>query len=72
MIETLAQIRGTKFTAGIVLWDDVVVEAAPIVKYMKKWTRHAVREHCRTKGWKVSVVYQQRRPGSPSGKAAGS
>ncbi|MET3995061.1 hypothetical protein ABID65_006727 [Bradyrhizobium sp. S3.9.2] len=27
--EILAQIRGPNFTAGIVLFDDVVVEAAP-------------------------------------------
>ena len=33
MIETLAQIKVTRpkpFTAGIVLWDDVVVETAPL------------------------------------------
>jgi hypothetical protein len=65
MIETLAQIKGDKFTAGIVLWDDAVVEAAPIVGYMKrqKWTRSRVREHCRKNGWTVSVVYEQRRAG---------
>jgi hypothetical protein len=71
MIETLAQIKGDKFTAGIVLHDDVVVEAAPIVGYMKrqKWTRGRVREYCRKNGWTVSVVHETRRPGSPSGKA---
>lgn len=71
MIEVLAQIQGDRFTAGIVLWDDVVVEAAPIVGYMKrqKWTRGRVREYCRKNGWRVSVVHEIRRPGSPSGKA---
>lgn len=65
MIETLAQIRGPTFTAGVVLWDDVVTEAAPIVGYMKKqkWTRSRVREYCRTRGWKISVVHEMRRPG---------
>ncbi|UGY13711.1 hypothetical protein HAP48_0034830 [Bradyrhizobium septentrionale] len=29
--EVLAQIRAPNFTAGIVLFDDVVVETAPIV-----------------------------------------
>jgi hypothetical protein len=60
MIETLAQIHGDKFHAGIVLFDDVVVEAAPIVRFMKrgKWSRDRVREHCRTKGWTVEVVHQ--------------
>lgn len=66
MKETLAQIRadGPKpFTAGIVLWDDRVVEAAPIVGYMKKrrWTRDEVRRYCAEKGWKVSVVHELER-----------
>ena len=65
MIETLAQIQAPKFTAGIVLHDDIVVEAAPIVKYMarEKWSRNKVRERCRLWGWKVSVVHEIRRPG---------
>jgi hypothetical protein len=63
MIEILAQIRSDtapKFTAGIVLFDDVVVEAAPLVHYMKrgKWTRERVRRYCAGKGWDVSVVHQ--------------
>lgn len=62
IVETLACIEGDKpyFTAGIVLFDDIVVEAAPIVGYMKqkKWTRAQVRKYCETKGWKISVVHQ--------------
>jgi hypothetical protein len=70
VIETLAVIEADRpklFTAGIVLWDDGhsdrVVEAAPIVGYMKrgKWTRARVREHCRERGWRVSVVWQMER-----------
>jgi len=62
--EILAQIRGDHFTAGIVLFDDRVVEAAPIVGYMKKqrWSRDRVRNYCRNKGWEVSVVWQMERP----------
>jgi hypothetical protein len=61
LIETLAQVSSTKtpkFTAGIVLWDDVVVEAAPILIYMKRqrWSRTRVRDYCRKKGWQISVV----------------
>lgn len=64
MIEILAQIKADKFTAGIVLWDDRVVEAAPIVSYMRKqkWTRHRVREYCKDKGWTVEVVWEMERP----------
>jgi hypothetical protein len=54
--ETLAAIDAPHFFCGIVLWDDRVIEAAPIVKYMKRWDRARVREYCRGKGWKVSVV----------------
>ena len=31
MIKTLAQIRAPTFTAGLVLWRDTVIEAAPII-----------------------------------------
>ena len=61
MRETLAAIDAPHFYAGVVLWDDKVVEAAPIVKYMKKWDRDRVRSYCKSKGWKVSVVYQMER-----------
>ena len=63
MTETLAAIDAPHFFAGIVLWDDRVVETADIVKYMRKgkWTRDRVREYCKTKGWAVSVVYQMER-----------
>lgn len=56
MSELLAQIKATHFTAGIVMTDDVVIEAAPIIKYMRGWTRAAVRNYCNKKRWKISVV----------------
>jgi len=61
--ETLAYIDAPHFFAGIVLWDDRVKEAADIVKYMRKgkWTRDHVRDYCKTKGWKVGVIYQVER-----------
>lgn len=67
MIEILAQIRADHFTAGLVLWDDVVIEAAPILGYMKKqkWTRDRVRLYCRDKGWEISVVHELRREHQP-------
>ena len=68
MKETLASIETPRtvkkpFSAGIVLWDDVVVEAAPIVGYMKRkrWTRQQVRDYCKAKGWSVSVVHELER-----------
>lgn len=66
MIELLAQIRAPKprpFVAGLVLWDDIVVDAAPILRFMKRsrWTRTKVREYCEAKGWRVSVIREVRR-----------
>jgi hypothetical protein len=58
MIETLAAIDAPHFYAGIVLLDDAVTEAAPIVKYMRKWDRKRVREYCQGKGWTVTVVHR--------------
>lgn len=34
--EILACIDAPHFNAGVVLWDDKVIEAAPIIGYMKK------------------------------------
>jgi hypothetical protein len=61
VVETLAQIDAPHFHAGIVLQADRVVEAAPIVKYMKGWTRERVRKYCNNRGWKVSVVHELQR-----------
>jgi hypothetical protein len=62
MIEILAQIRGDNFEAGIVLRNDKVIEAAPIVAYMKrgKWTRQQVRDYCKKRRWEISVVHEIR------------
>lgn len=58
MRETLAVIDAPHFFAGIVLWDDRVVEAADIVKWMRtrRLTRAQVRDYCTGKGWKVSFT----------------
>jgi len=61
VIETLAQIESEakpRFSAGIVLWDDKVIEAADIVKYMKGWARDRVRSYCAQRGWEVRVVWE--------------
>ena len=61
MKETLASIDAPHFNAGIVLWDDLVIEAAPIVRYMRKWPRDRVRSYCKDKGWTVCVVHELER-----------
>ena len=54
----LAQIEAPHFTAGIVLADNVVTEAAPIVKYMIGWNRNYVRHYCQQKRWQISIIQQ--------------
>lgn len=52
----LAQITAPHFVAGIAIDDGVVTEAAPIVKYMRGWSRDKVRDYCHQKCWHVLVV----------------
>ncbi len=65
MKETLAQIKaeGARgFTAAIVLWDDKVVETAPIVRRaLKGRSRDYVRQYCASRGWQISVVHELER-----------
>jgi hypothetical protein len=63
MKEILAAIDAPHFFCGIVLHDDKVIEAAPIVGYMKRqrWTRTRVRDYCKQQGWTVSVVSEMER-----------
>lgn len=72
MTEILAAIDAPHFYAGIVLQDGVVVEAAPIVKYMakKKWTRAKVRDYCREQGWTITVVWEMARPAAGTGSCS--
>ena len=68
--EILAQVNAPHFNAGIVLWDGKVIEAAPIIGYMKKqkWSRDRVREYCASKGWKVAIVHEMQRQRTFEGK----
>jgi len=61
MIEILACIDAPDFIAGLVLWNDRVVEAANIVKYMRGWPRDRVREYCARKRWTVTVIERRER-----------
>jgi hypothetical protein len=56
----LAQIKAPHFTAGIVLMNDAVTIAAPIVKYMVGWNRDKVRGYCQQKRWNISIIQQTR------------
>lgn len=52
----LAQITAPHFVAGLLLSENRVQEAAPIIRYMIGWPRARVREYCHRKGWQVRIV----------------
>jgi hypothetical protein len=58
MIEILATIRGPTFHVGITLHDDKVVEAAPIISFMRGWSRDRVRDYCSERDWQISIVWE--------------
>lgn len=49
----MIRISASHFVAGLVLVDDFVVRAAPIVKYMLGWTGGMVDNYCSYRGWHV-------------------
>jgi hypothetical protein len=67
VVEILAQVSAPHFVAGIVLCDDKVTKAAPILRFMRGWSRDRVRSHCHENNWDIRVVWQ--RPSTRRGKA---
>lgn len=53
----LIRIVSPYFVAGVVLGSKRVIRAAPILKYMKGWTKDQVLSYAKKKGWKASPVY---------------
>ena len=47
----LIRIVAPYFVAGIVLEEGVVIEAAPIVRYMMGWSGMRVRSYAKRKHW---------------------
>lgn len=47
------QISAKHFVAGLIVKDGIVIEAAPIISYMRKWKQSAVFDYCAKKGWKI-------------------
>ena len=65
--ELIAQIEGSHdgrpFTAGIVLWNNQVVEAKhPAIRFLQRMKRDQVRVACVNRGWKIRVVREHMRP----------
>jgi hypothetical protein len=48
----LIQIDAPHFCAGAVLSEGKVIQAAPIIHYMKGWKLPKIQDYCKKKGWK--------------------
>lgn len=48
---SLIRITSNHFCAGAIVKDGVVMQAAPILKYMRGWTIRRVRTYCKIKDW---------------------
>lgn len=46
------QITSDNFVAGV----EVGVQAAPIIRYMEKWTEDQIAQFCYWKGWTITRV----------------
>lgn len=51
--EEVIQLYSSYFTAGIILQNGTVTEAAPIIRYMKGWNKERVLSYAGGKGWKM-------------------
>jgi len=52
----LVAVDAPHFYAGVILTDDVVTKAAPILKWSVGWKRDALSAYFKRKGWKAVVV----------------
>ena len=55
-MKELIRIEAKHFVAGIVIRDKTVIEAAPIVAYMKKWPAMRAKDYCERRGWRARRV----------------
>lgn len=51
----LCTIEAPHFVCSFDMRDDVVTDAAPIIRYMIGWSRDRVRGYAAKKGWQVRV-----------------
>lgn len=62
-MKELVRIEAPHFVAGIIIDfdNDKVLNAAPIVKYMKNWTWSRASQYCDTRNWKWEILDEQDR-----------
>jgi hypothetical protein len=52
----LVRVVAPHFVAGLSVFEDRVVEAAPILRYAVGWTADRLRRYVRHKGWTASRI----------------
>ena len=52
----MIRIESHYFVVGVIITDEIVVRAPPIVKYMKGWSVQRVTNYCEKKGWKMTKL----------------
>ena len=62
--ETLISIDAPHFNAGLVLRGTLVIEAAPIIRYMRGWDLQHVKSkrYCQRKSWTWQRVNSSPKP----------
>jgi hypothetical protein len=53
----LAQITTDRYCAGVVIENDTVIEAAPIIKWTIGWHRYQLLKYFRERGHKIEAVW---------------
>lgn len=53
---SLVRVVAPHFVAGLVVDDEYVIHAAPILRYMVGWSVDRVRDYVAKKGWRASNV----------------
>lgn len=44
------------FYCGVILQAERAVRAAPIVRYLRHWSRTRIEQYCRQRGWQCEVL----------------
>lgn len=58
----LLRIIAPWFVAGVVLRDDIVVEAAPILRYTVGWSEERLRSYAKRRRWNVGNLIGKETP----------
>jgi hypothetical protein len=55
-VKVLVRVVAPHFVAGLIMRDDVCVEAAPILRWALGKSRDELRAYFARKGWRASIV----------------